>query len=151
LAGGRVAGTVNLVYYVDNGEEKIMTIITLNLPEKTIIQAKHAAAILNRSVEEVLVEMLTAVLPSVQDAPEALQAELAGMTWMDNKALWTIARSAMPQIDQDRMRQLSEMENRSESDEQELENLRNEYGRITLIKSRAYAILSLRGGKPILQ
>ena len=32
----------------------------------------------------------------------------------------------------------------------QLEELRREYGRITLRKARAYALLSLRGGKPLL-
>ncbi len=128
-----------------------MTLITLNLPEKTILQAQEAATALKRPIEEVLVDMLTAVLPSVQDIPEALQTELTQMTWLDNQALWTIARHTMSEKDQVALQKLSAIPNRTNSDEQKLEKLRNEYGRITLLKSRAYTILSLRGGKPILQ
>ncbi len=140
-----------LLYLFEIDEDLIMTLITLNLPEKTILQAQQAAAALKRPVEDVLVDMLTAVLPSVHDAPEALQTELTQMTWVDNKTLWDIARSTMTNEDQRKLQQLSKMPNRSSADERMLEKLRNEYGRITLLKSRAYAILSLRGGKPILQ
>jgi hypothetical protein len=36
------------------------------------------------------------------------------------------------------------------TEQSQLEDLRREYGRTTLLKARAYALLSLRGGKPLL-
>ncbi|MEZ4592635.1 MAG: hypothetical protein R3D55_16035 [Chloroflexota bacterium] len=128
-----------------------MTQITLNLPEKTVLQARQAAAALRRPVEELLAEMLEAILPSVQDAPEALQAELLRMTWLDNKALWEIARSSLSEASEARLRDLATQVSLSPGEVEEQETLREEYGRITLLKARAYAILSLRGGQPLLQ
>ena len=128
-----------------------MTKINLNLPEKTVMQARQAAAVLNRPVEELLAEMLEAVLPSVQDVPESLQVELLEMTWLDSKMLWQIARSTMDEQSQARLRELAAKETLSPAEEEERERLRAEYGRFTLRKARAYAILSLRGGEPILQ
>ncbi len=130
-----------------------MTMITLQLSDQTMQQAQQAAATLRRPVEEVLSEMLSAILPSVQDAPSTLQIELMRMTWLDNDELWQIARGQMADSAQEQMQQLSQLQGErplTEEEEQQLEALRQEYGRITLIKARAYALLSLRGGKPLL-
>lgn len=130
-----------------------MTMITLQLSDQTMQQAQQAATTLRRPVEEVLSEMLSAMLPSVQDAPSALQIELMSMTWLDNDELWQMARGQMAVSAQEQMQQLSQLQGErplTKEEEQQLEALRQEYGRITLIKARAYALLSLRGGKPLL-
>lgn len=133
--------------------DKYMTTITLNLPDETMKQARQAAAALKRPVEEVLSDMLSAVLPSIEDAPPNMQSELAEMTWMDSQALWQIARSHMPESGQKDMQTLAELQGTqilSNNEQAQLDQLRQEYGRITLRKARAYALLSLRGGKPLL-
>jgi hypothetical protein len=97
--------------------------------------------------------MLMAMLPKVADAPEDMQAELTAMTWLDSNALWEIARSEMPTKKQEMMLQLAEQQNErllTPSEMSHLDELRQEYGRFTLRKARAYALLSLRGGTPIL-
>jgi hypothetical protein len=130
-----------------------MTMITLQLSDQTMQQAQQAAATLRRPVEEVLSEMLSAILPSVQDAPATLQSELMRMTWLDNDELWQMARGQMAGSAQEQMQQLSQLQGErplTTEEEQQLDALRQEYGRITLIKARAYALLSLRGGKPLL-
>jgi hypothetical protein len=130
-----------------------MTAITLNLPEQTMQQARQAAAALQKPVEEVLAEMLAAVLPTVQDAPAEMQAELTRMTWLNNQALWEIARRTMSPEDQASMEALARQQGEralTEMEQSRLEALRREYGRITLMKARAYALLSVRGGKPLL-
>ena len=130
-----------------------MTTITLSLPEQTMEQARQAARTLQKPVEEVLAEMLVAVLPSVHDAPADVQAELTHMTWLDNKALWEIARRTMSPEDQVDMAELVRRQSErtlTETEQSQLDALRHEYGRITLMKARAYALLSLRGGKPLL-
>ncbi|MEZ4706571.1 MAG: hypothetical protein R3A44_05160 [Caldilineaceae bacterium] len=131
-----------------------MTTITLNLPEPTLAQARQAALALQRPVEEIIADMLTAVMPSLADVPQDLQAELTNMTWLNNLDLWQIARGSMPSQQQERLGQISQVANERElspNEEQELESLRDEYGRITLRKARAYALLSIRGGKPLLE
>ena len=130
-----------------------MTMITLQLSDQTMQQAQQAAATLRRPVEEVLSEMLSAMLPSVQDAPSALQVELMRMTWLDNDELWQMARGQMAVSAQEQMQQLSQLQGErplTNEEEEQLEALRQEYGRVTLVKARAYALLSLRGGKPLL-
>ena len=130
-----------------------MTTITLNLPEPTMKQAHQAAALLQRPVEELLTEMLAAILPATHDAPAAMQVELTRMTWLDDKSLWQIAKSRMSSEDETDLQQLTTLQGKrplKEIEQKQLDALRQEYGRVTLLKARAYALLSLRGGKPLL-
>lgn len=130
-----------------------MATITLTLPDHTLAQVHQAAAILQRPVEEVLSDMLSAMLPPVGDAPDDLQVELTRMTWLDNEELWRFARDTMTSEAQVQMQQLIQLQGErslTPAEQRQLGNLRREYGRITLLKARAYALLSLRGGKPLL-
>ena len=130
-----------------------MATITLTLPDHTLAQAHQAAAILQRPVEEVLSDMLSTVLPSVDDVPADMQMELTRMTWLDNEVLWQVARGAMTPKAQAQMQQLIQLQGErslTPTEQSQLEVLRREYGRTTLLKARAYALLSLRGGKPLL-
>ena len=74
-----------------------MTTITLTLPERTMEQAQQAAAALQRPVEEVLCDLLAAVLPTMHDVPDDMQAELMRMTWLDSQELWPWHASKYPQ------------------------------------------------------
>ena len=130
-----------------------MTTITLNLPEPTMKKAYQAAALLRRPVEDLLTEMLAAILPTAHDAPDTMQAELTRMTWLDDNALWQIAKNHMSSKDETGLRQLATVQGErplKKSEQKRLNALRQEYGRVTLLKSRAYALLSLRGGTPLL-
>lgn len=131
-----------------------MTAITLNLPEQTIKQAQQAAAALQRPLEDVLADMLTAVLPTTEDTPTEMQIELTNMTWLDNQALWNLARGNMPVSAQEQMQSLAQLQDQRSltfAEQKKLDQLRQEYGQVTLRKARAYALLSLRGGKPLLK
>jgi hypothetical protein len=128
-----------------------MSSITLTLPDQTLYQAHQAAHALQRPVEELLSEMLTAVLPPLDNVPSELQAELAAMTWASNNTLWQIAREQLSPIEQERLQQLSQMPHPTAEQIEQLDELRAAYGRVTLRKARAYALLSLRGGQALLK
>lgn len=130
-----------------------MTTITLMLPERTMEQAQQAAVALQRPVEEVLRDLLAAVLPTMHDVPDAMQAELLRMTWLDSQVLWRIAREQMSAAAQAQLQQLTHLQGQrplTPDEQAQLDVLRQEYGRKTLLKARAYAVLSLRGGAPLL-
>ena len=130
-----------------------MTTITLTLSEQTMERAQQAAAALKRPVEDVLSDILMAVLPDVHDAPEDMQAELTRLTWLDSQALWHVARSQMSAESQEQMRRLTHRQGQQPltmEEQEQLDELRQDYGRMTLVKARAYALLSLRGGEPLL-
>jgi len=127
--------------------------VTLHLSEAIMRRARQAATALQRPLEEVLTATLAATLPDVEDAPPDMQAELARMTWLSDSELWIVARSAMPKEQQEQLRHLAELQTQrglTLEEQEALETLRQEYGRTTLRKARAYALLSLRGGRPLL-
>lgn len=128
-----------------------MSNITLDLPEQTLKQARQAAEALQRPVEDVLRDMLTAVLPVLEDIPPALQNEIAEMTWLSNDDLWKIARAELSADAQSELQQLSQIVQLTPKQEAELDALRHTYGRVTLRKARAYALLSLRSGQTLLK
>lgn len=129
-----------------------MTTVTLNLPEPILQRANKAAAVLHRSLEEVLAATLASALPDVEDAPDDMQAELLQMTWLDDRELLNIAHGQMPDREQIQLATLgNRLDRLTDQERQALQALRESYGRITLRKARAYALLSLRGGKELLQ
>jgi hypothetical protein len=130
-----------------------MTTITLTLPEWTMEQARQAAAALQRPGEDVLRDLLAAVLPTMHDVPDEMQAELMRMTWLDSQELWRMARAQMSAAIQAQLQQLTHLQGQrplTPDEQAPLDALRQECGRMTLWKVRAYALLSLRGGEPLL-
>lgn len=127
--------------------------VTLRLPETVMRRARQTANVLQRPLEELLIGLVTAALPDVEDAPLEVQAELARMTWFSDQELWSIARSTMPVEQQGQLRSLADLQTiraLTPAEQEALDNLRREYGRATLRKARAYALLSFRGGAPLL-
>jgi hypothetical protein len=132
---------------------KPMQDVVLHLPEPVLLRAQQAADALQQPIDEILTTLVAAALPDVSDAPPELQTELARMAWMSTEDLWSIAQHTMPEIDDRDLQTLAlrQAEQRlSEQEEKRLQELRSVYGRITLLKARAYALLSLRGGRPLL-
>jgi hypothetical protein len=127
-----------------------MTTITLDLPDALAERMGGAARAMHRPLEEVLTAMLDSVVPSLDDVPQALRAELVEMTWWDDARLMEAADALMPEVDQTRMAALTSKGPSTASEQQELEALRAAYGRGTLRKARALALLSIRSGKRLL-
>ena len=127
--------------------------ITLSLPESVYRRARYTAEAARQSVEEVLTAMLAATLPDVEGAPAEMQEELARMTWLVERSLWAIAHSRLPKHQEKRLAALTNLQTQRAlvpEEASEIERLRDEYGRVTLRKARAYALLSMRGGRPLL-
>jgi hypothetical protein len=127
-----------------------MTIITLKLPEALVERADGAARAMHRPVEDILAAMLDGVLPALDEVPADMQAELVEMTWWDDATLMAAADEMLSEAEQRRMVELSAAQPLSDDEREELETLRAEYGRITLRKARAMALLSIRSGKRLL-
>ena len=127
-----------------------MTTITLELPESLALRAGRAAQAMHRPVEEVITAMLDGVLPLLDDVPPDMQAELVEMTWLDDDALFAVADATMSDADQQRLADLSSRDALAAGEQEELETLRDSYGKATLRKARALALLSVRSGKRLL-
>jgi hypothetical protein len=116
-----------------------MTTITLTLPERIMEQAQQAAAALQRPVEEVLSDVLVAVLPAMHDVPDDMQAELMRMTWLESQELWRIAREQMSAAVQKQLQQLTHLQGQrplTPNELAQLDALRQDYGRMTLHQAR---------------
>lgn len=127
--------------------------VTLQLSDGLLQRARQAATALQRPLEDVLTATLAAALSDTEDAPPHLRAELARMTWLSDQDLWAIACSVMSDRDQEQLHYLSGLQSQrplTESELAKLQALRQAYGEVTLRKARAYALLSLRGGRPLL-
>jgi hypothetical protein len=116
-------------------------------------RAAETARAVKLPLEEVLTATLAATLPDLDDAPSEMRMELARMTWLSDQELWSIANSVMPLAQQEQLQALASTQAQRALDPEEmhaLEQLRHEYARVTLRKARAFALLSLRGGSPLL-
>jgi hypothetical protein len=120
-----------------------MTTITLTLPERIMEQAQQAATALQRPVEEVLSDLLVAVLPTTQDVPDDMQAELIRMTWLESQELWRIAREQMSAAVQEQLQQLTHLQGQrplTPDELAQLDALRQDYGRMTLLKAPDFSV-----------
>jgi len=128
-----------------------MTTVTLNLPDSVVQSATRMAQVLHRSLEEVLTETLASNLLDVEDVPAEMQAELMRMVWVSDQELLALAHSHLTEAEQAQLASLSERQGSlNQEQQQRLQSLRERYGRITLRKARAFALLSLRAGQPLL-
>jgi hypothetical protein len=127
-----------------------MTTITLKLPDALAERAGAAARAMHRPLEDVLAAMLDGALPALDDVPADIQAELVEMTWWDDATLMATADETLSEAQQLHLAQLRATAPLSDAQREELEALRAEYGKITLRKARAMALLSIRSGKRLL-
>ncbi len=130
-----------------------MSTQNITLDMAVLEKANQMARILQRPLADIITQTLMNILPNVGDCPPGMQAELMQMTWSNDQALWQIAQSQMSEKEQARLQLLSTRQSSGTAtpdEEQTLQILRKQYGQITLRKARAYALLSLRGGTPLL-
>jgi hypothetical protein len=122
--------------------------VTLKLSDTVYQRARRAAMLLNRSVEEILEATLDTTLPSLDDAPADLVTDLAKLPALTDTELWQVARGQMEAEDEALLHELldAQAERQLTADEApQLEALRHQAGRLTLLKSQAYALLHQRG------
>ncbi len=125
-----------------------MNSVTLQLPESSYKRAQRAAMLLNRSIEDFLESMLNSSLPALDDAPTNLEEEMAQLPTLSDDELWRIARSQMRAEDEALLHELLDLkaeQKLSTEEVEQLENLYHQAGRLTVLKSHAYALLHQRG------
>jgi hypothetical protein len=67
--------------------------VTLPLPEHLYLRFEQVAQATQQSVADVLLHAVeVGNPPSWEDVPAEFQADLAAFDWLDDKALWQIAR-----------------------------------------------------------
>ena len=129
-----------------------MTTVTLNLSPEMMRQVEQVAHAVKRPLESLLTDLLSSALPSPH-TPVEMVADMTQMAWLETDKLWQIANGQMGEPAQEQLQQLSQRQADgalTKKDSERLALLRQQYGQVTLRKARAYALLSLRGGKPLL-
>lgn len=121
--------------------------VTLTVPSHIYERAKQIANRSERSIEDVLVNLLesTLTLPSL---PANEQRELDALASLSDDALWTIAREQMTAPKQQRMQELMDGNNKgilTFSEKSELANLVEDGHRLMLRKAQAVVLLKERG------
>jgi hypothetical protein len=122
--------------------------ITLSMPEAIYQRAKHAADLLQKPMEEVIVDTLASTLPLLDDVPAEMASEVAAMAQLSDEALQGLANGTMLVERQALLHQLLAQQGQgalAEPAQRELASLMAEYGRSMLRRAKAVALLLARG------
>jgi hypothetical protein len=122
--------------------------VTLALPEPVYRLAEQTAAAAQRPVEILLVEALAATMPPISDLPEKIAAEVAEFVGLGDDVLLAIAAETLLPMQQQKLTRLLSKNSEgtlTKKEQTTLNQLMDEYWRVTLRKAQARAILAQRG------
>jgi hypothetical protein len=122
--------------------------ITLELPEDIYERVQRTARGMQQPVEQALVRIVTAAMPSLEHVPSAYHEELEAMEALSDAELWREVESQIPVTQQRQLMQLQRKHQRdtlTDRERQTLARLRMELERVTLRRSYAYLLLKCRG------
>lgn len=122
--------------------------VTLQLPESIYERVQRTAQMLQRPVEEFLLDTVTTALPLLDDLPPELVEDMAALALLNDKALWRVAQSTLSKAAQKRLDWLLDQQGRRElapAEQQELDQLLHEYERVVLTRAQAAVLLKQRG------
>jgi len=123
--------------------------VRLDIPEIVYRRMENTARAMRRSVEDVMLYALkVGSPPSWEDVPPEFQADLAVMDLLEDDALWPIARSKKDPaslLRYDELLARNQDNLLTDSEKQELQQLRTEADRFMLRKAHAAALLHWRG------
>lgn len=112
--------------------------VVVELPEAIYECVERTAKGLKQPVQQALVKIVEAGLPSLAKVPPEYQAGLEALEGMSDEELWEIVRSEVPAAQQSRLDHLlqkNQAEGLSEAEQQKLDLLHAEANRLILRKS----------------
>lgn len=123
--------------------------ITLELPDQLHQRLLSTAQATQQTLEAVILRALTVGSPpDWTDVPEEYQSDLAALDRLDDKALLKIAQASKSSEDMARYDELLDLNSEgtlTDTEQVELQNLRQESERFMLCKAHAASILRWRG------
>jgi len=123
-------------------------VVNIQLPEPIFRKLQQAAELTHRSVEDVLVMTVNAILPESPDLPGDLANELAAMQLLSDDALWAATEPSMSSAEQRRLSQLNHAAGErplTAAEAAEQMQLLAAYHRSVLRRAKAFAVLAQRG------
>lgn len=122
--------------------------VVVELPESVFERVQCTAKGLKQPVQQALVKIVEAGLPSLAKVPPEYRSELEALEAMSDKELWEMARSEMPAAQQrqlDYLLRKNQAEGLSEAEQRSLDQLHAEANQLMLRKSYVYVLLKWRG------
>jgi len=122
--------------------------VTFELPDTIYLPAQRMAEATRRSLTDLLISALRALLPPLEGLSPALFSELVNLERLDDDALWQVMLSQVPVDQQQKINQLLRKNKSGKltaSERAELAALQNEADHIMLRKARAAVLLRFRG------
>lgn len=123
--------------------------VVLPLPEKLYLRLQQVAQATHQPLTDIIVRAVEmGSPPSWEEAPAQYQVDLAALNRLNDEALWQVARSQHSEANLDRHQLLlakNANESLTDSERQELSQLRQEADRLMLRKAHAAALLRWRG------
>jgi hypothetical protein len=122
-------------------------LITVNVPRSVYERIRRAAEKRQRSIDEVVVEAISAAAPTLDTPHDDRRAALAQMTYLNDAALWQAARATMPPALKTRLEALHskhDAEMLSDPEKIEVERLEQLYRDTLLVRAQAAVLLKQR-------
>jgi hypothetical protein len=124
-----------------------MEMMTIKVPKPLFERLERMAELSHRPVAEYIIQSLDLAALPPEASPE-LQAELASMIHLADRALWDAAQPSLSPAEDSRLRQLNHVAGEREltlDEQKELDGLLEKYRASILRRARAFAILRMRG------
>jgi hypothetical protein len=122
--------------------------ITVRLPETIYERVRRTARGMKQPVEQALVSIVQAAMPSLEKVPPEYRPELEAMEALSDEDLWHVTES---QVSATQQRQLNRLLQKNQAgtltkrERQVLTRLRTELDHLMLRRSYAYLLLKCRG------
>ncbi|HRI56061.1 MAG TPA: hypothetical protein PK170_03085 [Anaerolineae bacterium] len=122
--------------------------VVLNVPAPLYQRVRRTADSMRRSVEDVLLDSVAMALPPLTGLPNEVSDDLASLAFLNDSALWNVARSLLPAEHHHRMDELLARKGQGRltaQEQQVLDQLVNDYETLVLRRSQAALLLRHRG------
>jgi hypothetical protein len=123
-------------------------IATLQVPDALYVPIRRAAQATNQPLEAIVLTALQTSLPSLDDLPADMQAELVSLEALDNEALWKVMLERVPADKQQALEALlakNKLDPLNETERDQLDALQRLADLTMLRKARAAVLLRFRG------
>src|SRR5262245_27150598 len=118
--------------------------IQVEVPSERFAELEQVAQLQQRTVDEIVRDMIIRQTPPLPPLPADVEAELAAFQYLSDSALWLLATSTLAIEDQEELANLNEADQQRDLTAEEhdrREVLLDEYHRVILRRGRAAVIL----------
>jgi len=122
--------------------------VTLDLPDTMVRELKNTAKTQRRSIAEFLRDLVLQNWQPLPRLPDHVEAELAAMSSLSDRALWILARSTIAIEDQEQftlLNQEAKLRVLSNQEEKKLDALLDQYDENMIRRAQAASLLGKRG------